>query len=48
MMSSMEAKIVKYIWRFDPISILMLLIYLGYELDEIFFCSHFRAVPNRV
>lgn len=43
MMSSIEAKIVKYIWRFDPISILMLLIYLGYELDEIFFCSHFTC-----
>lgn len=40
-MTSLEARIVKNIWRFDPISLLMLLEYLGYSMDEIFFCSHF-------
>jgi hypothetical protein len=41
MMTSIEAKIVQFIWRFDPKSILILLTYLGYDLDEILFCSHF-------
>ena len=42
-MTSIEAKIVKYIWRFDPISLLILLNFLGYELDEILFCSHYTS-----
>lgn len=40
-MTSIEARIVQHSWRFDPISLLMLLEHLGYGMDEILFCSHF-------
>lgn len=46
-MTSIEAKIVKYIWRFDPINLLILLNFLGYELDEILFAVIIRQVHNR-
>jgi hypothetical protein len=40
-MTPIESRIVQHSWRFDPISLLMLLDYLGYSMDEILFCSHF-------
>jgi hypothetical protein len=40
-MTPIETRIVQHSWRFDPISLLMLLDYLGYGMDEILFCSHF-------
>ena len=41
-MTPIEKRIVQNAWRFDPISLLMLLAYLGYGMDEILFCSHFN------
>lgn len=40
-MSALEARIVKNVWRFDPYSLLLLLSYLGYGMDDILFRSHF-------
>lgn len=42
-MTLLETRIVKNIWRFDPISLLKLLAHLGYDMDEILFCSTFGA-----
>lgn len=42
-MSALETQIVKNIWRFDPFSLLILLTYLGYGMEEILFCSHFSS-----
>ncbi|MFU8788587.1 MAG: hypothetical protein ACNA7G_06120 [Methylobacter sp.] len=40
-MTPLEARIVRNIRRFDPISLMKLLVYLGYEMEQILFCSHF-------
>jgi predicted component of type VI protein secretion system len=40
-MTPLETKIVKNIWRFDPISLLNILAYMGYRMDDLLFCSHF-------
>lgn len=40
-MTALEKKIVQNIWRFDPFSLLILLTYLGYGMNEILFRSHF-------
>lgn len=40
-MTLLETRIVKNIWRFDPISLLKLLTHLGYQMNEILFCSNF-------
>ncbi|MGR9012772.1 MAG: hypothetical protein ACU83U_03930 [Gammaproteobacteria bacterium] len=40
-MTPLESRIVRDIWRFDPINLLMLLAHLGYGMDDILFCSHF-------
>lgn len=42
-MTLLETRIVKNIWRFDPISLLKLLAHLGYDMDDILFCSTFGA-----
>ncbi|MDI1292495.1 MAG: hypothetical protein PSV18_07095 [Methylobacter sp.] len=42
-MTLLETRIVQNIWRFDPISLLKLLAHLGYDIDEILFCSTFGA-----
>lgn len=42
-MTLLESRIVQNIWRFDPISLLKLLAHLGYDIDEILFCSTFGA-----
>lgn len=42
-MTPLQTRIVKNVWRFDPISLLQLLAHLGYSMDEILFCSHFSA-----
>jgi len=39
----LEARIVENIWRFDPISLMMLLAHLGYDMDDILFCSTFGS-----
>jgi hypothetical protein len=41
-MSSLEARIKENIWKFDPISILILLLYHGYRLDDVLLCSNFN------
>lgn len=40
-MTPLESRIVRDIWRFDPINLLILLAHLGYGMDDILFCSHF-------
>ena len=40
-MTLLETRIVDNIWRFDPISLLKLLAHLGYQMNEILFCSSF-------
>ena len=42
-MTLLEARIVENIWRFDPISLMMLLAHLGYDMDDILFCSTFGS-----
>ncbi len=42
-MTQLETHIVRNIWRFDPISLLKLLAHLGYDINEILFCSTFSA-----
>ena len=42
-MPALETLIARNIWRFDPISLLILLAHLGYRMEQIFFCSHFSA-----
>lgn len=40
-MTHLETRIVQNIWKFDPFSLLVLLNYMGYSLDDILFFSHF-------
>jgi len=42
-MTALETRIVENIWRFDLVSLLILLNYLGYQMERIYFCSHFSA-----
>ena len=42
-MTVLETRIVQNIWRFDPVSLLILLVHLGYHMEQIYFCSHFSA-----
>jgi hypothetical protein len=42
-MTTLETLIVRNIWRFDPVSLLILLTHLGYRMEQVFFCSHFSA-----
>jgi hypothetical protein len=45
-MTKTESRIVQNVWRFDPISLLMLLTYLGYGLNDILLFSHFSSVSQ--
>ncbi|MFA5984962.1 MAG: hypothetical protein WC782_13175 [Methylococcaceae bacterium] len=38
-----EARVAKEVWRFDPVSLLIMLTYLGYQLEQIFFRSHYSV-----
>lgn len=40
-MTALEKKITENIWRFEPISLLLLLNHLGYGMEQILFRSHF-------
>ena len=40
-MNALEARIVKTVWRFDPVSLLILLGHMGYRMDDMLFRSHF-------
>ena len=40
-MTPLEARIAEDAWRFDLFSLLVLLSYLGYSMDEMLFCSNF-------
>lgn len=42
-MTLLETRIVDTIWKFDPISLLKLLDHLGYEMNDILFCSSFSS-----
>jgi hypothetical protein len=39
-MTALENRIVENVWRFDPVSLLQLLLHLGYSLEDMLFCSH--------
>ena len=40
---ALEQQIVDNIWRFDPLSLIILLNHLDYKMEDILFCSHFSA-----
>lgn len=42
-MTPLEARIVGNIRRFDPVSLMNLLVYSGYAMEEILFCSNFST-----
>ena len=42
-MTPLEVRIVKNIWRFDPVNLLTLLNHIGYSMEDILFCSHFST-----
>ncbi len=42
-MTLLETRISQNSWRFDPINLLLVLIHIGYDMDDIVFCSHFST-----
>ena len=42
-MTLLETRISQNSWRFDPINLLLVLMHIGYDMEDIVFCSHFST-----